>query len=188
LACPITTLNQGKIAFTPRLPEKKTNAMKQVKMGVVNKVCLVFPRIFWPLHLDRFGSLSDLSSESPSKVRGRSYMFINMYHETQLPCLAVVLSGQAAISMEEESDNDIVYGIMDRLCLMFPNEHPLPYPIESVITRWSKDTYSGGSSCYLKQNGIPGSFDELLMDSRRLYMAGDHASNIRPGTIEGISI
>jgi monoamine oxidase len=160
--------------------------MKQIKMGVVNKICVVFPRIFWPLHLERFGSLTEFNGEDPGKVRGKSFMFINMYQETQLPCLAVIVSGQAAIAMEKESDNDIVYEIMDRLCLMFPNEHPLPYPIESVITRWSKDTYSGGSSCYLKHKGIPGSFDELLMDSRRLYMAGEHVSNSRPGTIEGM--
>lgn len=184
LALPIQILAE-KISFKPRLPSRKLIAMQQLEMGTLNKISLVFPRIFWPLHVHQFGSLAEVDGAKSHKTRGRLFLFQNMYNETQLPCLTVFVSGTYACKIESSSDTDIIAAIMDVLTLIFPSEHPLPYPIESVITRWQKDIYSGGSTSILKHQGDPDSIRELMSDSKRLYLAGEYASHTVPGTLQG---
>jgi hypothetical protein len=111
--------------------------------GVVNKICLVFPRIFWPLDIKRFGLLSPINhNTSPINCLGNHVLVINMYSETNLPCLLIYTCGFAALDMEAKKDCFIIEEILDRLSLCFPAEQPLPYPIETVLTRWSQDTFS----------------------------------------------
>lgn len=176
-------IQDREIVFSPRLPSKKIVAMDQLQMGILNKMVLVFPRIFWALKDRKFGSLGkDVSHDTT----GRSYLFLNMYESTQLPCLEILIAGYSAYELEDSSDDVIVRDIMGRLSAIFPEERPLPYPIETIITRWSHDVFSKGSSSFLKAGGDPNAFHELMADSRRLYLAGDHVSATKPGTIEGL--
>ncbi|KAI8901503.1 flavin-containing amine oxidoreductase-domain containing protein [Globomyces pollinis-pini] len=185
-AVPLSSLTEENIKFIPRLPSRKSIAMNQLAMGVVNKICLVFPRIFWPLHTEKFGLLSSPNEkESLFSSRGKFFLVENMYSSTQLPCLVVYTSGLAAETLEKQPDSSIINKIMMRLAMVFPNEQPLPLPIESVVTRWSSDIFSRGSSVYLKAGGNPDAFRDLRLDSKRLCWAGEQMSLNKPGTVEG---
>ena len=158
-------------------------------MGIVNKVILVFPRIFWPLNLTKFGQIQEPNTTAThddfENNRGKYYMFQNMYQETLLPCLVVYISGQACIKVEKQTDESIVNDILDRLSNMFPDETPLPRPIETVTTRWSQDCYSKGCATILKPNGSHKEFFDAAKDVKMLYLAGEHVSRNNPGTVSG---
>jgi monoamine oxidase len=161
-------------------------------MGIVNKVCLVFPRIFWPLNIQKLGSLGDssmnekLSYADYEKKRGRFFLFRNSYSTTQLPCLTVYISGPAAPDIEGETDDIIVGEILDRLSVMFPEESPLPKPIETIVTRWSTDAHSKGCSSILRTGGKVEDMTEIVADAKRLYFAGEHVAMQVPGNLEGM--
>ncbi|KAJ3274946.1 hypothetical protein HDV01_001810 [Terramyces sp. JEL0728] len=148
------------LKFNPKLPSRKLEAMDNIDIGVSNKIVLVFPRIFWPLQYSSFGILQD------------NLLFINQYQKTNLPCLIVFYSGAGAIDMELKNDEDLVEDIMKKLAKMFYTENPLPYPIETIVTRWQKDKYSLGCRTVLS---TPNSdcFSELKQDSSRLFWAGE---------------
>lgn len=106
--------------------------------GIVNKICLVFPRVFWPIDIEIFGVLGGTTPET----RGKYFSIRNMYKETRLPCLMIYCCGASAIDIESLDDVTIQKDILAILARMFPLECPLPYPIESVVTRWSSDEYT----------------------------------------------
>ena len=158
-------------------------------MGVINKVVLVFPRIFWPITTERFGQLQDPitngNQDDLEANRGKYFLFYNLYQETMLPCLVAYVSGQAAQTVERSTDDTIVNEILDKLSMIFPDETPLPKPIETVATRWGQDCYSRGCSTVLKPNGSYTEFSNVIQDAKRLYFAGEHISPNKPGSIAG---
>ena len=160
-----------------------------MSMGIINKVILVFPRIFWPLYWEKFGQLPEPNPSSSQAEfesnRGKYFLFQNMYNETNLPCLVVYISGQAAQDAENLTDDQILKEVLDRLSAMFPDETPLPKPIETVTTRWGKDCFSGGSSTILRPEGSFEEFSVAIQDAKRLYFAGEHIGSIKPGSVAG---
>ena len=107
--------------------------------SLVNKICLVFPRIFWPLDTEFFGILHQSPS---SQTRGKYFLIQNMYNTTKLPCLMIYCCAQGALAVEKLEDLAIQKEILTILSRIFPLECPIPYPIESIVTRWACDRYS----------------------------------------------
>ncbi len=128
-------------------------------LTVPNKICLVFPRVFWPIHIKEFGILSD-------EIRGKYFLIENLYEKTKLPCLLIKCSGEAALELENKEDLAIQKEVLTILSKMFPFECPLPYPIEAVITRWQKDQYKGINSEEIKQ------YDTQSLDPRIIWAGG----------------
>ena len=44
---PLGVLLSGQVTFTPELPAGKRRAMEHLKMGLLNKLYLEFPSVFW---------------------------------------------------------------------------------------------------------------------------------------------
>ncbi|KAJ3326325.1 hypothetical protein HDV06_000201 [Boothiomyces sp. JEL0866] len=172
MTVPISLLKNNTIQFNPKLPSKKFEAMENIEMGISNKIVLVFPRIFWPLQYNSFGILQE------------NLLFLNQYQKTNLPCLIVHYSGNTALEMEDRSDEELVEEIMKKLSKMFYTENPIPYPIETIVTRWQKDKFSLGCRTVLS-TANPDCFSDLKQDSSRLFWAGEYASIDQPGTING---
>ena len=99
---------------------------------------MVFPRIFWPIGTEYFGVLSDHSFQA----KGKYFLIRNMFLETNLPCLMIYCCGSGAVELEALDDLTIQKDVLNILARMFPLECPLPYPIESIITRWASDQYN----------------------------------------------
>ncbi|KAI5434717.1 hypothetical protein KIW84_021512 [Lathyrus oleraceus] len=47
------------IKFIPELPQRKLDGIKRLGFGLLDKVAMLFPHVFWEMDLDRFGHLSD---------------------------------------------------------------------------------------------------------------------------------
>ena len=120
---------------------------------------MVFPLIFWPIETLYFGILSDHSLQS----KGKYFLIQNMFHETKLPCLMIYCCGPGALDIESLDDLTIQKDILNILARIFPMECPLPYPIESIITRWTSDQYSGKLNPNAKEMKINASKDNCKL-------------------------
>ncbi|KAK1382458.1 hypothetical protein POM88_020193 [Heracleum sosnowskyi] len=58
-AVPLGVLKSGSIKFTPELPQRKLEGIKRLGFGLLNKVAMLFPYVFWGTDLNTFGHLTD---------------------------------------------------------------------------------------------------------------------------------
>lgn len=52
LTLPVGVLKAGSVEIVPPLPPAKVEAISKLEMGVLNKCCLRFSRVFWPADVD----------------------------------------------------------------------------------------------------------------------------------------
>ncbi len=135
---PIGVLKAGKIEFSPALPERKQGAIDRMGSGVLNKLYLRFPYVFWEREPDVLGF------SRPEK--GGFAVWHNMEKITGQPILMAFSSGQSAIDIEELRDPEIIALAMERLRGFYGDE--IPEPMDYKITRWHSDPFSLGSYSY----------------------------------------
>lgn len=135
---PIGVLKAGKIEFSPPLPERKQGAIDRMGSGVLNKLYLKFPHIFWEHEPDVLGF--------SRPERGGFAVWHNMERITGQPILMGFTSGQSAIDIEALRDAEVVALAMERLRGFYGNE--IPEPIDYKITRWHSDPFALGSYSY----------------------------------------
>jgi monoamine oxidase len=51
---PLTLLNAGTIEFDPPLDASRQRVMKRTSVGVLNKLLLVYPEVWWPPRVSHF--------------------------------------------------------------------------------------------------------------------------------------
>lgn len=56
-------------SFEPPLPDKKLDAIRRLGFGVLNKVVMLFPTVFWDESLDTFGHV-DASGGCTTTAQG----------------------------------------------------------------------------------------------------------------------
>ncbi len=135
---PIGVLKAGRIAFSPALPERKQGAIDRMGSGVLNKLYLRFPHVFWEQEPDVLGF--------SAPERGGFAVWHNMEKITGQPILMAFTSGQSAIDIERLNDAEIVALAMERLRGFYGDG--IPEPIDYQITRWHSDPFSLGSYSY----------------------------------------
>eukprot|EP00842_Homolaphlyctis_polyrhiza_P001767 jgi/Hompol1/2591/HPOL_006059-RA len=149
VALPIGILKSQSVKFDPPLPDWKVRAIDSIDMGLVNKVAMLFPNRFWDIDMDSFGCIDELlysrshgEQLPPNLSRGRFFMFQSLYEIIKLPVLVAHISGDAALELEAETDESLVDSAMEILSLIFSSKAPLPMPLETLVTRWSKDQFA----------------------------------------------
>ncbi|KAI8802714.1 hypothetical protein BJ742DRAFT_777896 [Cladochytrium replicatum] len=130
----------------PPTPTSKTSAIDCLGFGFFNKVILVFSQVFWPIDDDSFGTLAHFrpkhrspnSSLSKSANATPTCTYTPQAYESQrCRSLVAFVSGAAAQDVEDESDTIVVRKAMAVLARVFPEQNPLPRPVESILTRWA---------------------------------------------------
>ena len=104
---PLGVLRSRALAFDPPLPREKQDAIDQLRMGLLNKVYLRFPEVFWDADADAIGYASAKQGEWVS--------WINMARYTGEPVLVAFNSGSVARRFEQRSDEDLVAEALDVL-------------------------------------------------------------------------
>ncbi|MEO1432414.1 MAG: NAD(P)/FAD-dependent oxidoreductase [Cyanobacteria bacterium J06633_8] len=171
---PISVLRSGKITFEPDLPPRHQQALKYMDMGLVNRVVLQFPHVFWPESVDILGMCN--SSLRP--------MFINYAHYKQVPVLIGVVGGQVAHRIEALSDTAIAQEFCSELQRIL--QVNVPEPTKVVVQRWKQEEFAGGSyPRYLV--GATGLEPKYLATPilNRVFFAGDATSFTEPGYLHG---
>lgn len=103
-------LKNGSIKFLPELPQRKLDGIKRLGFGLLNKVAMLFPHVFWGTDLDTFGHLA----EDPSH-RGEFFLFYSYAPVAGGPLLIALVAGEAAHKFESMSPTDAVTRVIQIL-------------------------------------------------------------------------
>ncbi len=74
---PLGILKAGDVEFEPSLPLWKRNAISGIGYGLLNKIFLKFPRVFWDISNDYVGYASS--------IHGEFYLFVNLVPVSDIP-------------------------------------------------------------------------------------------------------
>ncbi len=173
---PLGVLKKGTVRFTPALPAAKQTAIDRLAMGVLNKVALVFPSVFWPTARDFLGFMSPQRGEFP--------VFMNAASFSRKPMLVAFTGGDFARGLEKLSDDDVVARALAVLRKMFGSE--VPAPTGRVVARWGSDPFAYGSYANVPVGAKSSDHDVLAEPvGERLFFAGEATHRAFAGTVHG---
>lgn len=176
ITLPLGVLKSGNITFSPPLPQNKRVAIDRLNMGVLNKVVLKFPRVFWQQNYDMLGYVSGQPKDFSE--------FLNWRHYTPAPVLIALTGGSFARSLESISETEVGERVMKLLRKLYGNSVPNP---ESVLrTKWGADPFAFGSYSTVPV-GSKGNDRPILAApiGQRLFFAGEATSREYPSTVHG---
>ncbi|OHE99543.1 flavin containing amine oxidoreductase [Colletotrichum orchidophilum] len=186
---PLGVLKHGNVEFDPPLPEWKTEAVTRIGYGVLNKLVLVYDHPFWDTQRHIFGVLRDapnrhsLNQDDYGSSRGRLFQWFNVTQTTGMPCLVALMAGDAGFDTEHSSNEDLVAEATEVLRSVFGPG--VPYPAESVVTRWASDRFARGSYSSAGPEMHPDDYDAMSRPIGNLFFAGEHTIGTHPATVHG---
>lgn len=173
---PLGVLKQASVKFEPPLPESKQAAIQRLGMGVLNKVYLKFPEVFWDEEVETISYVGERLGEW-----GDWLSFVPFTGE---PVLMAFHGGEKGFALEDLSDEEIRAGAMRTLRVMFGDDIPEPEGV--LITRWGKDLFSFGSYSHIPPFASGEDYDALAESvDNVLFFAGEATSREYPGTVHG---
>nr|XP_017239472.1 PREDICTED: lysine-specific histone demethylase 1 homolog 3-like [Daucus carota subsp. sativus] len=180
ITVPLGCLKKESIKFAPPLPPWKQLSIQRLGFGVLNKVILEFPEVFWDDSVDYFGATSDATDK-----RGRCFMFWNVRKTVGAPVLIALLVGRAALDGQDMSSSDHVNHALVVLRKLF-GVSVVPDPVASVVTDWGRDPYSYGAYSYVAIGASGEDYDILGSPVENcLFFAGEATCKEHPDTVGG---
>ncbi|XP_058103183.1 protein FLOWERING LOCUS D [Magnolia sinica] len=180
---PLGVLKSGSIRFVPELPQRKLDGIKRLGFGLLNKVAMLFPHVFWGTELDTFGHLSN----DPAR-RGEFFLFYSYATVAGGPLLIALVAGEAAHKFETMPPTDAVTRVLQILKGIYePQGVNVPDPIQTVCTRWGSDPFSLGSYSHVAVGASGDDYDILAenVGDGRLFFAGEATTRRYPATMHG---
>ncbi|XP_075082216.1 lysine-specific histone demethylase 1 homolog 3 isoform X1 [Nicotiana tabacum] len=180
ITVPLGCLKAETIKFSPPLPYWKDLSIQRLGFGVLNKVVLEFPEVFWDDSIDYFGATAEETDQ-----RGRCFMFWNVKKTVGAPVLIALVVGKAAIDGQEMSSSDHVKHSLLVLRKLY-GENRVPDPVASVVTDWGKDPYSYGAYSYVAVGSSGEDYDILGRPVENcIFFAGEATCKEHPDTVGG---
>ncbi|XP_010530295.1 PREDICTED: lysine-specific histone demethylase 1 homolog 3 [Tarenaya hassleriana] len=177
---PLGCLKAETIKFSPSLPDWKYSSVKRLGFGVLNKVILEFPDVFWDDSVDYFGATAEETDQ-----RGECFMFWNVKKSVGAPVLIALVVGKAAIEFQKKSKSEHVNHAMMVLRKLFGGDL-VPDPVASVVTDWGTDPYSYGAYSYVAIGASGEDYDILSRPVQNcLFFAGEATCKEHPDTVGG---
>jgi hypothetical protein len=172
-------LQSGLIEFDPPLPPWKHESIHRLGFGLINKIVLEFPRVFWS-NDDHFGVLPLNDSTSA----GRFYTFWNLANAMGKPVLVGLAVGNAAYEYERLPHDELVAHAMQILRSIFGTD--VPNPLQTFCTRWHEEKFARGSYSFIKVGGSGSDYDGLMRPvGNTLFFAGEATNKHHPATVPG---
>ncbi|CAA0841206.1 Lysine-specific histone demethylase 1 homolog 3 [Striga hermonthica] len=173
-------LKAENIKFSPPLPQWKHLSIKRLGFGVLNKVVLEFPDVFWDDAIDYFGATAEDRDQ-----RGRCFMFWNISKTVGAPVLIALVVGKAAIDDQSTSSSGNVSHALLVLRKLF-GEDKVSDPVAAVVTDWGRDPYSYGAYSYVAVGSSGEDYDILGRPVENcLFFAGEATCKEHPDTVGG---
>lgn len=180
ITVPLGCLKAETIKFSPSLPQWKSLSINRLGFGVLNKVVMEFPEVFWDDSIDYFGATAEETNQ-----RGRCFMFWNVKKTVGAPVLIALVVGKAAIDGQNMSSSDHVSHALFVLRKLF-GESAVPDPIASVVTDWGRDPYSYGAYSYVAVGSSGDDYDLIGRPVENcLFFAGEATCKEHPDTVGG---
>ncbi len=173
---PLGVLQQGDVTFAPPLPAQKQAAIAALGMGLLDKLYLRFPAIFWPTEPEILNFIGDGVGEWAE--------WLNMAHYIGKPVLLGFNASRIAQEVATRTDVEIVASAMQTLRTAY-GPH-IPDPESFRLTRWGQDPFAWGSYSFLPPNATPEMMDTLAEPvAARLFFAGEATYRAHPSTVHG---
>ncbi|KAI5402868.1 lysine-specific histone demethylase 1 homolog 3 isoform X1 [Lathyrus oleraceus] len=180
ITVPLGCLKAESIKFSPPLPPWKYSSIERLGFGVLNKVVLEFPSVFWDDAVDYFGATAEETSR-----RGHCFMFWNVRKTVGAPVLIALVVGKAAIDGQNLSSSDHANHALMVLRKLF-GEASVPDPVAYVVTDWGRDPFSYGAYSYVAIGASGEDYDILGRPvDNCLFFAGEATCKEHPDTVGG---
>lgn len=179
---PLGVLKRKTITFEPELPKRKLDAINRLGFGLLNKVAIVFPHVFWGEDLDTFGCLSNHAHE-----RGEFFLFYSYHTVSGGAVLVALVAGEATQDFERTDPTILLHRVLKVLRGIYnPKGIDVPNPIQTVCTKWGSDALSYGSYSHVRVGSTGVDYD-IVAESvgSRLFFAGEATSRKYPATMHG---
>ena len=177
VSVPLGVLRQNRIGFTPALPARKTQAIRRLDMGLLNKLYLRFDESFWDTD-------ADWIHYTDPEQRGQWTSFVNMQNVVNAAVLLCFNAAEYAVESEALSDEEIVAAAMSTLRTMYGEG--IPQPSGFLRTSWNSDPYAFGSYSYYPVGSSPDDRDDLAASiDEVMYFAGEATRSDYPATVHG---
>lgn len=175
ITLPLGVLQQGQVSFSPALPGSKSNALRELGFGLLNKCYLLFEGVFWDERAHVLGMIGE--------QKGEWAEWLNLYALTGQPVLLGFNAGQFGLEIEKWTDEQVV---QDALRVLRRVYGEAPAPVGWLVTRWGRDRFAGGSYSSIRPGGSPEAYDLLAEPvDRVLFFAGEHTHREHPATVHG---
>ncbi len=178
---PVGLLRDGRFRLDPPMPPDQQKALSRLGYGagVLAKVYLRFPHVFWPEKSKWFGRLPD----APDR-RGTFNTFVSHTEETGLPILLSFANGHAAVRYERDmSDEEVKQAALATLRKMF-GHNKVPEPEAFVFPRWLTDPWTMGGYTYPAVGSPPEDhIDYARPLGDRVFFAGEATEPVEYGTV-----
>jgi len=176
ITLPLGVLQKGNVTFSPALPAAKQAAITDLDMGLLDKLYLRFPAIFWPTEPEILNFLGNGNGEWAE--------WLNIAHYTDKPVLLGFNASRIARQMETRTDAETVASAMQILRTVYGPQ--IPDPDSFRLTRWAQDPFALGSYSYLPPGTEPQIMDTLAAPvADRLFFAGEATYSDHPSTVHG---
>ncbi|CAD6189176.1 unnamed protein product [Caenorhabditis auriculariae] len=187
---PLKVLQTSPDLFSPPLSGEKVAALKGIGAGLIEKVIVRFSEPFWEEYFEPgnffFGHVP--------KVPEQRTVF-NLFHdfskrdgpvENRSYVLMSYLGGRSVDLVNEKSDEQIVELFVDVLKSLFPKKSDKIKAIDSFVTHWGKNAFTGMSYSYVKINGTGDDYDTIAKSvDDKVFFAGEHTCRFYPQTMTG---
>ncbi|KAJ6730744.1 FLAVIN MONOAMINE OXIDASE [Salix viminalis] len=173
VAVPLGVLKSKTITFEPELPDWKEKAIKDLGVGIENKIVLNFDHVFWP-NVEFLGVVAETSY-------GCSY-FLNLHKAIGHPVLVYMPAGKLARDIEKMSDEAAANFAFTQLKKILPDASA---PIQHLVSRWGSDVNSLGSYSYDTVGKSHDLYEKLRIPIDNLFFAGEATSISYPGSVHG---
>ncbi|OVA13905.1 Amine oxidase [Macleaya cordata] len=178
---PLGVLKKRTIRFEPELPKRKLDAIDRLGFGLLNKVAMVFPHVFWGEDLDTFGYLN-----RDTHRRGEFFLFYSYHTVSGGPVLIALVAGEAAYTFESTDPAIILHRVLSILRGIFnPKGIDVPNPIQAICTKWGSDPLCHGSYSHVRVGSSGSDYDILAESVGRLFFAGEATNRQYPATMHG---
>ncbi|HUN23676.1 MAG TPA: FAD-dependent oxidoreductase [Anaerolineales bacterium] len=176
ITLPLGVLKSGMVQFSPALPSAKQKVMQRMGMGLLNKLYLKFPNVFW----DKDAVLIGYVNPQPEQWQE----WLNLYKVIGEPILLGFNAGTFGRKIEQMKDSELVASAMKVLTTLYGKS--IPQPTGWLATRWASDPLAGGSYSYLGVSATADDYDTLAANiSKKLYFAGEHTHREFPASVHG---
>ncbi|KAH7544204.1 hypothetical protein JRO89_XS15G0127300 [Xanthoceras sorbifolium] len=179
---PLGVLKKRTINFEPELPQRKLAAIERLGFGLLNKVAMIFPHVFWGEELDTFGCLNEQSNK-----RGEFFLFYSYHTVSGGPALIALVAGEAAKMFECTDSTFLLHRVLSVLRGIYnPKGIDVPNPLQSICTRWGSDPFTYGSYSHVRVRSSGSDYDVLAESvGGRLFFAGEATTRQYPATMHG---
>ncbi|KAF6163220.1 hypothetical protein GIB67_025084 [Kingdonia uniflora] len=152
---PLGVLKNRTITFQPELPKRKLDAIERLGFGLLNKVAMVFPQVFWGEDLDTFGCLN-----KETRRRGEFFLFYSYHTVSGGPVLIALVAGETTLAFEATDPAILIHRVLSIL-------RGTPYT--TTFTQCVSDPEGSGGVFY---EVLTKSFERDLESFERLQRGG----------------